>query len=235
MGEQDSKAIHSEIPRLILVSENFSKELTTCVMWLNDSWLRIAGQEIKCIRLQPHRNENEILVETTLVIPLPEATDYQTRLIERERETKNDSAKPQHIPGGSPFDESISKAQENRQQDLRSLYRCALCLEQRALAELSTYVNSKGDYVQLQLRLPGRKEFLVSFNNLLFSGGLGEISLWGGWRKLAPELQRQMEGLVGPIKSVSGVRHRRLSTAKTLENLEGILAVIGKAYEESVS
>ena len=46
---EDTQAIHTDIPRIILASENFGKELTTCVMWLNDSWLRSAGQEIKCI------------------------------------------------------------------------------------------------------------------------------------------------------------------------------------------
>ena len=84
--EQDNQTIHTEIPRLILASENFSKELTTCVMWLNDSWLRNAGQEIKCIRLQPYRNGDEILIETSVVIPLPEASEYQTQLGKRKEE-----------------------------------------------------------------------------------------------------------------------------------------------------
>lgn len=46
-AEEEADAIHTEIPRIILASEDFGKELTTCVMWLNDSWLREAGQEIK--------------------------------------------------------------------------------------------------------------------------------------------------------------------------------------------
>ena len=61
--------IFTETPRIILASENFGKELTTSVMWLNESWLRAASQEIKCIRLQPHRNGNEILIETSVVDP----------------------------------------------------------------------------------------------------------------------------------------------------------------------
>ena len=89
-GESDSEAIHTEVPRLILASENFGKELTTCVMWLNDSWLRDAGQEIKCIRLRPHRNGNEVLIETSVVIPLPEAGDYEIRA--REAGAGNESA-----------------------------------------------------------------------------------------------------------------------------------------------
>ena len=234
MAEQDNEAVHTDIPRLILASENFSKELTTCVMWLNDSWLRNVGQEIKCIRLQPHRNGDEILIETSVVIPLPEAADYQTRLGKREQETRGQaSARPQLIPGGVSFNESIAKAQERFQPGLRRLYECAHGLEKRRLAELFTYVNGKGDYIQLQLRTPGESEFLVSFNNLMFNGGIGEISLWPGWEKLAPESQRRIDELTGPVSSRSGVRHRRLSTAKTSGDLDKILAAISEAYQES--
>ena len=55
------QTIHTESPRIILASENFSKELTTCVMWLNNSWLSSRGPEIKCVRLQPHKNDCEVL------------------------------------------------------------------------------------------------------------------------------------------------------------------------------
>ena len=233
MAEQDNEAIHTDIPRLILASENFSKELTTCVMWLNDSWLRSAGQEIKCVRLQPHRNGDEILIETSVVIPLPEAVDYQTRLGKREQETRaQDSARPQLIPGGEAFNESIANAQEKFQPGLRRLYECALCLERRDLAKLFTYVNGKGDYIQLQLRTPGGSEFLVSFNNLMFDGGIGEISLWQGWEELALESQRRIDGLVGSVRSPSGVRHRRLSKAGTSGDLDNILTAISQVYQK---
>ena len=92
IAEPDSEAVLTKVPRLILVSENFGKELTTCVMWLNESWLRDAGQEIKCISLQPHRNGEELLIETSVVIPLPEASDYQTRLGRREAGAGSESA-----------------------------------------------------------------------------------------------------------------------------------------------
>ena len=68
MEELDNQAIHTEMPRVILVSENFGKELTTCVMWLNDSWMQGTGPEIKCIRLQPHRNVGETLIETSVLV-----------------------------------------------------------------------------------------------------------------------------------------------------------------------
>ena len=233
MGEQDNEAIHTDIPRLILASENFSKELTTCVMWLNDSWLRSAGQEIMCIRLQPHKNEDGLLIETSVVIPLPEAADYQTQLGKREQETREqNSARPQLTPSGDVFKESIAQAQESFQPGLEHLYDHALSLERMGLVELFTYVNGKRNYTQLRLCTPGGSDYLVSFNNLMFDKGVGEISLWPGWEKLAPKSQRRIDALVGPVTSVSGVRHRRLSTAKTSGDLDDILTAIAQAYQD---
>ena len=39
--------VATERPRILLVSEGFSKELTTSVLWLND-----AGLDIRCVRLR---------------------------------------------------------------------------------------------------------------------------------------------------------------------------------------
>ena len=234
IAEEEGQPIHTEIPRIILASENFSKELTTCVMWLNDSWLRNAGQEIKCIRLQPHRNGNEIFVETSVVVPLPEAAAYQTQIGQRERETRTESSgRSQLLSGGDAFNESIAKALEKYQPGLRRLYDTAVYLKENELAECFTYINRKGDYVKLELRVPGKNNFLVSFNNLLFQDGSGEISFWPGWEDIAPASLIRINQLIGPVTSKSGVRHRRLSRAKTACELDNILSVINDTYREA--
>ena len=111
--EEGADAIHTDIPRIILASENFGKELTTCVMWLNDSWLREAGQEIKCVRLQPHRNGAEILIESSVVIPLPEASDYLIRVNQREQEIRSAAlGNLETVQGAKAFTESIERAPE---------------------------------------------------------------------------------------------------------------------------
>ena len=231
---EEGQAIRTEIPRIILASENFSKELTTCVMWLNDSWLRNEGREIKCIRLQPHRNGDEILVETSVVVPLPEAADYRTQIGQRELETRAESSgRSQLLPGGDAFNESIAKAQEKYQPDLRLLRDSALSLEENKLAECFTYINRKGDYIRLELRVPGKDQFLISFNNLLFQGGSGEVSFWPGLQDIAPESQVRIGNLIGPVTSKSGVRHRRLSKPETAAILNDILGAINDIYLEA--
>ena len=236
----EAPVILTETPRIILASENFGKELTTCVMWLNESWLRAAGQEIKCIRLQPHRNGNEILIETSVVIPLPEASEYQTQFAQRKEEAREQRAREQssgrskQIPGRDAFKESIQMAQEKFQRGLRRLYDFAVDLEEKELADLFTFINAKQDHFRLELRIPGESEPLISFNNLLHKGGRGgEISFWPIQEGIAAKSLSRIDDLIGPATSPSGVRHRRLSVTKTCDNLEEILAAIGDVYREA--
>jgi hypothetical protein len=69
--------------RIILLSADFSTELTTSVLWLNKCDL-----DITCIRLKPYKMGDEILIDATQIIPLPEAANYAVKLKEQEQETK---------------------------------------------------------------------------------------------------------------------------------------------------
>src|SRR5205823_8486757 len=71
--------------RIILASANFSKELTTSVMWLND----FEGVDIRCVRLKPYRDaDGLILLDIQQIIPLPEASQYQTQIREKDHSIK---------------------------------------------------------------------------------------------------------------------------------------------------
>lgn len=71
--------------RIILVSADFGREITTTVLWLNG----FDGMDIRCVRLVPYEIEGKILLDIQQVLPLPEAADYQVRLrrkdVARER------------------------------------------------------------------------------------------------------------------------------------------------------
>lgn len=69
----------AEDVRVLLVSENFGKELTTAVLWLRDRDL-----DIRCIRLRPFKEADKTLVDVQQIIPLPEAAEYQIQLREKE-------------------------------------------------------------------------------------------------------------------------------------------------------
>lgn len=86
--EPDEEQFAQEV-KIILTSAEFSRELTTSVMWLNDF-----GLDIRCVRMQPYDSDGETLLDVQTVIPIPEATDYQVRIREKkqkEREARNSS------------------------------------------------------------------------------------------------------------------------------------------------
>ena len=65
--------------RIVMVSADFSKELTTSVMWLNKQ-----GLDIRCVRIKPYADNGRILVDVQQIIPLPEAAEYQIRIKEKQ-------------------------------------------------------------------------------------------------------------------------------------------------------
>jgi len=87
-NEPDEEQFGQEV-KIVLASAEFSKELTTSVMWLNDF-----GLDIRCVRMHPYASNGEILVDVQTVIPIPEVADYQVRIREKkqkERESRINS------------------------------------------------------------------------------------------------------------------------------------------------
>jgi hypothetical protein len=70
--------------RIVLVSGEFSKELTTTVLWLNKHTL-----DVRCIRLKPYKLAERVLVDAQQIIPLPEAADYLVKVREKEQSEKS--------------------------------------------------------------------------------------------------------------------------------------------------
>ena len=72
--------------RIVLAAADFSKELTTAVMWLIER-----GIYIRCVRMKPYRMaDGTVLMDVQQLIPLPEATDFQTQIgVKKQAERKN--------------------------------------------------------------------------------------------------------------------------------------------------
>lgn len=69
--------------RIILAAADFSKEITTSVLWLNQMEL-----DITCVRLNLHKLNGELLLNVEQIIPLPEAEIYQIELREKRRDIR---------------------------------------------------------------------------------------------------------------------------------------------------
>jgi len=88
-NEPDEDSFGQEV-KIILASAEFSKELTTSVMWLNEF-----GLDIRCVRMHPYVSDGQTFLDVQTVIPIPEVEEYQVRIREKkqkERESR-DSAR----------------------------------------------------------------------------------------------------------------------------------------------
>jgi hypothetical protein len=76
--------------RIILVSAEFSKEITTSVLWLNEHDL-----DVRCVRLRPYELEGRIILDVQQVIPLPETQSYVVQIKRKSEESRH--AKRLHL------------------------------------------------------------------------------------------------------------------------------------------
>ena len=67
--------------KIVLASADFSKELTTSVMWLLSK-----GIDITCVKLSPYNFNGEVLLDINQIIPLPEAESYLIKIKEKNTE-----------------------------------------------------------------------------------------------------------------------------------------------------
>lgn len=76
--------------RIVLASAEFSKELTSSVLWLLDHDI-----DIRCVRLKPYRLGEQILVDVQQIIPLPEVEEFQVQVrekVQKERKARTSNA-----------------------------------------------------------------------------------------------------------------------------------------------
>ena len=64
--------------RIVLASADFSKEITSAVLWLNAQ-----GLDIMCFRMRPYSFQGRVLLDVQQVIPLPEAAAFQVAIREK--------------------------------------------------------------------------------------------------------------------------------------------------------
>jgi hypothetical protein len=91
--------------RIVLASAEFSKEITSAVIWLNERKL-----DIRCVQLRLCKLDDRLLLDVKQVLPLPEAAEYQVRIREKSeqireaRQSTRDTTKYDLIVGDSRTD-----------------------------------------------------------------------------------------------------------------------------------
>ena len=100
--------------KIVLVSAEFTKELTTSVMWLND-----LGLDIRCVRMHPYTNDEQTFLDVQTIIPIPEAADYQVR-IRKQKQKELESR--QSARDFTKYDVSIAGKQYRAQSKRKMMF-----------------------------------------------------------------------------------------------------------------
>lgn len=78
--ENETDRRFAEAVRVVLVSADFSKEITTTALWLNER-----GLDIRCVRLKPYEMNAQVVLDVQQLIPLPEAQEYMIQVGIKQR------------------------------------------------------------------------------------------------------------------------------------------------------
>jgi alkylated DNA nucleotide flippase Atl1 len=70
-----------EQPRVLLVASRFQVGVTNTALWMTRNF----GLDITCVQLTPYTVNGEIVLASSILIPLPEAADFEVRLQEKRR------------------------------------------------------------------------------------------------------------------------------------------------------
>lgn len=207
--------------RIVLAAAAFGKELTTCVLWLNDR-----GLDIRCVRLRPYADGKRVLLDVQQVIPLPESEQYQVKLQEKaqkermSRKSGRDYTKFDVTVNGKVY-ERLSKAQAAYQ------LACGLCengIKPEQIAKAASFrqsntfrmvpgeVSEESVFIEkalAQARAEGRvfdeKRYFTTDDRLFHADGKTYVlsNQWGG--RAEQWLTEVMEAF--PDKGVSFKRH----------------------------
>lgn len=190
LGERGDE-IASSVPRILLASGDFSSELTTSVLWLNDN-----GLDITCVRLDLHRTDGGLYLSSSQVIPVPQASDYQVRMRDKTRERRARAAGPKESKGPDMFRDSIQSAPKEHQKKIKKIYDWAMRLQKNDLC--SHYESTRSDRygwgLRIRLRPGNQKGMLISIGH---TDGSPWLWVWRQWfEQYAPDSIAPVEKLI---------------------------------------
>jgi len=84
--EEEDLLLNRNDQRIIFVSNNYRKEVTSTVLWLLNHDI-----QIQCFRATPYSMGDEIFLQVEQIIPLPETKEFMIDAMEKEKEQKDKS------------------------------------------------------------------------------------------------------------------------------------------------
>ncbi len=137
-SEPDEEQFGQDV-RIVLVSGDFSKELTTSVLWLNERDL-----DVRCVRIRPYSDAGRVLIDVQQVIPLPEAGEYVVQVREKERRERRARESSRDY---TRYDVTIEDELHERQAKRRAIHLVikALCSKEATPEQISETISWRGN------------------------------------------------------------------------------------------
>lgn len=85
--DEQSLVLNRKDQRIILVANNFRKEVTSTVLWLRDHDI-----QVQCFRAKPFSLDDDIFLQVEQIIPVPEISEFIVDIREKDKEDKGKSA-----------------------------------------------------------------------------------------------------------------------------------------------
>ncbi|MDW3094611.1 MAG: hypothetical protein R8G33_02945 [Gammaproteobacteria bacterium] len=144
---EESEDEFAQDVRIILISANFSKEITTAVMWLLDKFV-----DIRCIRIIPYQKDRDVIIDVQQIIPLPEISDYQIQAREKEKKEKSSKASKKDY---TKYDVTVDGVPYERLAKRNAVFRIvkSLCDKGVSPDDISKQIPWRGTLFKV---LPGR-------------------------------------------------------------------------------
>lgn len=119
-------------PRIIIAADDFGPELTSAVLWL-----RSFEVDIRCVRLTPYSVNGTLVVDSTVLIPLPEAEEFVIR--REKKDATRSSAGNAGVPALEEFIAGVPEPVRARLVRLRERILGGEGMKERVFKTLLSY------------------------------------------------------------------------------------------------
>ncbi len=99
--------------KIVLFSEDYSRELTSSILWLNEK-----GVEITCFRMSAYKLAERLLLDFQQIIPLKEAEEYQIKV--RHKQQVEQSERRTRVAWNGEFYANFGSSKHRSWEDART-------------------------------------------------------------------------------------------------------------------
>jgi hypothetical protein len=190
-------------PRIILAAQEFPPEITATVLWL-----RSFDVDLACVKLTPYMVNGQLVVDSSVLIPLPETEAFQIR---RERKEVEQSSRVESTPATA--EEFLQKASTDVLPLARRLREWLIVQPDVSEGVFKTLISyrARSDRAWITWMELTRYELRVALPPEAETADLEVIRVASGWPLVSVRTEVDVERVIVLLAVDYGVRHLRLS------------------------